>query len=876
MADDPNRIVPINLEDELRSAYLDYSMSVIVSRALPDARDGLKPVQRRILVAMRELNLTHDRKHRKSAKITGDVTGNYHPHGTAAVYDTMVRMAQDFSLRYPLIDGQGNFGSVDGDGAAAERYTEARLTEAAENLLGDIEKDTVDHRPNYEETRDEPVVLPGRFPNLLVNGATGIAVGMATNIPPHNLGEIVDGLCMLLDDPDATVSDLRRAVKGPDFPTAGIIQGTDGIQQAYETGRGLIRVRARAEIETNEKTGRERILVTELPYQVNKATLLEKIAHLVKSGVVAGISDIRDESDRDGMRVVIDVRKDGAPNIILNQLFKHTAMQSTFGANMVALVDMRPKQLSLKELMNEYLRHRREVVVRRTEFELAQAERRAHILEGLRKALDHIDAIIETIRAAADVPVARQNLMSGFELSEAQANAILEMRLQRLTGMERKKLDEEYTDLIQEIERLRGILESDAQVREVIRDELQEIREAYADERRTEITAMAAGEFADEDLIPEEDMVVTISHLGYIKRIPLTAYRSQRRGGKGITGATTREEDWTQELFIASTHDYMLFFTDRGRCYWLKVHAIPKAGRTARGKAIVNCIQIGSDERVTAYTQVNEFDDHRYLIMVTRQGTIKKTPLNAFSNPRRAGIRAVNLADGDMLIAASLTNGDNEVMLATRKGRAVRFHESALRPMGRTAGGVRGVSLDGDEDGVVGMVVVERDATLLSVTERGYGKRTPIAEYRLTNRGTKGVVNIRTSERNGPVVGILEVTSDDQIIIISSSGIVIRSPVRDVREMGRATQGVRLITMDEDATVADVAKVPSGDDDNGGMRGPRGTDPATPVSKGSEPSAELSAAVRDFADELVDEADGDPAGDDPADGADAPDDDDES
>jgi len=835
-------------------------MSVIVSRALPDARDGLKPVQRRILVAMRELNLYHDRKHRKSAKITGDVTGNYHPHGTAAVYDTMVRMAQDFSLRYPLVDGQGNFGSVDGDAAAAERYTEARLTEAAENLLTDIEKETVDHRPNYEETREEPVVLPGRFPNLLVNGATGIAVGMATNIPPHNLGEIVDALYLLLDDPETPLEDLMAIVKGPDFPTAGIIYGTDGIREAYRTGRGHIVVRARTEIETNDRTGRDTILVTELPYQVNKAALLEKIAELVKTGVIPGISDIRDESDREGMRVVIEIRKDVASNIVLNQLFKHTAMQATFGANMVALVNLRPRQLSLKELMEEYLKHRREVVLRRSRYELGEAEKRAHIVEGLRKALDFIDAVIETIRAAVDVPAAREALVTKFDLTEIQANAILEMRLQRLTGLERKKLDDEYTELIQEIERLRGIIESEARVREVIREELTEIRESFADGRRTEIVPRAADDFVAEDLIPHEEMVVTISHLGYIKRIPLATYRSQRRGGRGVTAVTTREEDWTQEIFIASTHDYMMFFTDRGRCYWLKVHAIPPGGRTARGKAIVNCIQIGADERVTAYTRVAEFDETQYLVLVTARGEIKKMPLSAFSNPRRAGIRAMNLDEGDTLIAAATTNGEEDIMLATVKGRAIRFPGKAVRAMGRTAGGVRGIRLYGPEDRVIGMVVVKNQLTLLSVTEKGFGKRTPIGEYRRTHRGGKGILNMKITPRNGPVVAIQEVADRDQIMLISSDGIVIRTPVKDVRVLGRATQGVRLIALQEGAVVADVARVPRGDDDETTPRGGEapdgnGTDGTAggAVVSGTDVSDEMRRDAQAFADELLEE-----------------------
>jgi len=828
----------MSLEEELRNAYLDYSMSVIVNRALPDARDGLKPVQRRILVAMRELNLQHNRPYRKSAKITGDVTGNYHPHGTAAVYETMVRMAQDFSLRYPLVDGQGNFGSVDGDGAAAERYTEARLTIASEQMLDDLDKETVDRRPNYDETREEPIVLPARFPNLLVNGATGIAVGMATNIPPHNLGEVADGLCLLLENPDTPDEELMTIVKGPDFPTGGIIYGTQGIRDAYTTGRGLITVRARAEIEVNDRTGRERILITELPYQVNKASLLEKIAHLVKQGTITGIQDIRDESGRDGMRAVIEIKRDAPSQIVLNRLFKHTAMQSTFGANMVALVALQPEQLPLRKMLSTFLDHRREIILRRTKFELDEAERRAHIIEGLRKALDEIDAVITTIRESKDVPTAREALMTRFGLTELQATAILEMRLQRLTGLERQKLDNEYEQLVKEIAGLKAILGSESRVSGVIRDEILNIREKFADERRTEIVAAAAGVFDAEDLIPEEDMVVTISHLGYIKRLPLATYRQQRRGGRGKTGATTREEDWVEDLFIASTHTYILFFTDAGRCYWLKVYEIPQAGRAARGKAIVNCLQLKPDERVTAFTRVSEFDDNHFLVMATRKGVIKKVPLSAFSNPRRAGIRAVDLLPGDKLIEASLTDGTNDVVLATRNGRAVRFNEMRLRPMGRTARGVRGITLGGAEDRVVGMVVVKRAATLLTVTENGFGKRSDIAAYRLTSRGGKGVINVRVTEKNGPVVAIREVAVDDQVMLITSQGLVIRVPVKDLQVRGRATQGVRLINVTEGYKVTDVARVETTKAERNNANGKQKTGDATngEAGNGSAPT----------------------------------------
>jgi DNA gyrase subunit A len=801
--------VPIYIEDEMRNSYIDYSMSVIISRALPDVRDGLKPVHRRILVAMRELNLLHDRPFRKSAKITGDVTGNYHPHGTAAVYETMVRMAQTFSMRYPLVDGQGNFGSVDGDAPAAERYTEARLTEFAEEMLRDMERDTVDMRPNYDESREEPVVLPAGVPNLLVNGSAGIAVGMATNVPPHNLREIVDAIHHVIDHPDCEVEDLLSMVQGPDFPTGGVIYGRQGIQDCYRTGRGHITVRSRATIEEIRKD-REAIIVTEIPYMVSKAALLEKIAELVKDGPLDGISDLRDESDREGMRIVIELKRDAQPKVVLNQLFKHTQMQTTFGANMLALVGNRPLTLTLKEMIEHYIAHRRDVVVRRTRFDLAEAERRAHILEGLKIALDHIDEIVALIRAAADTEGARTGLMSRFGLSEIQANAILEMRLSRLTGLERQKVEDEYLEVIQLIERLKAILDSPAKVLQIIKDEMAAVRERFGDERRTEIVA-GSGEFEAEDLIAEEDMVITISHAGYIKRLPVTTYRSQRRGGRGVTGAGTREEDFIEHLFIASTHSYILVFTDRGRVYWLKVHEVPQGGRTAKGKAIVNMVEMSQQERVAGVLPVKEFQDTHFIMMCTAKGTVKKTPLSAYSNPRRGGIVAIGVEPEDSLIDAVLTDGTQDIILQKRNGKAIRFNEQDVRPMGRTAYGVRGVTLE-EDDAVVGMIAVKREATLLVATENGYGKRSPISDYRITGRGGKGIISIQATERNGRVVAALEVIPSDQVMLITRGGIVIRTKVSEISEIGRNTQGVRLINLEAGDQLIDVAKVEEKDE----------------------------------------------------------------
>jgi DNA gyrase subunit A len=818
----------------MRSSYIDYSMSVIVSRALPDARDGLKPVHRRILVAMEDLTLRHDRPYRKSAKITGDVTGNYHPHGTVAVYDTMVRMVQNFSLRYPLIDGQGNFGSIDGDSAAAERYTEARMSRVAEEMLRDLDKETVDFRPNYDETRNEPVVLPSAFPNLIVNGSSGIAVGMATNMPPHNLREVVDALVHVMDFPDCTIEDLCAFVKGPDFPTGGIIYGRQGIRDTYHGGQGHIIVRARATIDTL-RAGRDAIIVTEVPYMVNKAALVERIATLVKEGSIAGISDIRDESDREGLRVVIELKKDSQPTIVLNQLYKHTQMQSTFGANMLALVGNRPRVLNLKELLQVFVDHRIVVVERRTRYELSEAEKRAHILEGLRTALDHLDEVITLIRSSADVDAAREGLMTAFGLSEVQSNAILEMRLQRLTGLERKKIDDEYKETIGRIEYYRRVLADRSLVLKIIKDELLKMREDYGDDRRTEIVmGEEVSGFEVEDLIPDEDMVITISHLGHIKRVPMASYRSQHRGGKGLTGATVKDEDFVEHLFVASTHSYLLLFTNRGRCHWLKVHEIPQAARAARGRSILNLVQIPREDRITAYVPVRDFVEGQFLLLATRKGRIKKTPLTAYSNPRRAGIQAILLREDDTLIAAELTDGHREIVLATKMGKAIRFEEERARPMGRVSSGVRGIRRRGPEDEVIGMVVIrDPDVTLLTVSENGFGKRSPIEDYRLTDRGGQGVLNIRISKRNGLAVAIKAVRDRDELMMISQSGQVIRLRLAQVSLLGRATQGVRLIQLEEGDRVVDVATIVAVEDEPDGGAGAPG--PEAPYIEPVEP-----------------------------------------
>jgi len=799
------KIHPVMIEEELKNSYLDYSMSVIVGRALPDVRDGLKPVHRRILFAMSELSLAYNRPYKKTARIVGEVLGKYHPHGETAVYDTLVRMVQDFSLRYPLVDGQGNFGSVDGDPPAAMRYTEARLARVADEMLRDIDKETVAWGPNFDGTLKEPLLLPATLPQLLVNGSSGIAVGMATNIPPHNLGEVVDALVAVIDEPALEEEKLLNYVKGPDFPTGGTIHGVSGIREAYLTGRGRAVIRAKAQVETF-KSGKEAIVVTEIPFEVNKSTLIEKIAELARNKKIDGISDLRDESDRDGMRIVIETKRDADTSVVLNQLYKHTAMQTTYGIILLALVKNQPRILPLRRILDLFLEHRQEVVVRRTKFELAEAERRAHILEGLKIAIDHIDEIVAIIKKAKDVDAARETLMKRFRLSEVQAQAILDMTLKRLTGLERQKIEEEYLELIKLIAKLKSILASKAKVLQLIKDELFELKKKYGDERRTEILMSETEDFSIEDLIAEEDMVITISHQGYIKRLPVTTYRRQGRGGKGVTGVKSKEDDWVEGLFIASTHEYILFFTDRGRCYWLKVYEIPEGGRLSRGKPVVQLVGIGKDERMAAYVPVKEFKEGLYLIMASRQGTVKKSDLLDYSHPKRGGIIAAKIRDDDSLIDVRLTDGTQDVILATHEGQAVRFHESDARPMGRVSTGVRGVRLE-KGDYVIGMVDVKREGSLLVVTENGMGKRSEIADYRVTRRGGKGVITVRVTDKTGKMVTIKEVVDSDELMIITQQGQVIRLPLSGVRVMGRATQGVRLINLDEGDRVVDVARV---------------------------------------------------------------------
>jgi DNA gyrase subunit A len=794
----------INIEQEMKTSYLDYSMSVIVGRALPDVRDGLKPVHRRILYAMFREGLLHNRKYSKSAGVVGEVLKKYHPHGDSAVYDTMVRMAQDFNMRYPLVDGQGNFGSVDGDPAAAYRYTEARLTKLAEELLADIDKETVDFTPNFDDTTVEPSVLPTRVPNLLINGSAGIAVGMATNIPPHNLSEVVDALVMMIDNTEVTIPELMTAIKGPDFPTAGFIHGYEGIKQTYLTGRGIIQMRARAVIEEG-KGDRESIIVTELPYQVNKARLLERIAELVQEKKITGIAEIRDESDREGMRIAIDLKKGELSTVILNQLFKHTAMQSTFGVIMLALVNNQPRVLNLRKLLSNFIQHRREVVVRRTKFDLRKAEERAHILLGLKIALDNLDAVIALIKASATPEEARIGLVREFKLSEIQAQAILEMRLQRLTGLERDKIIAEYEEVLREIAKLTEILGSDALVMKIIRDELLAIKSEYGDVRRTEIVAQTS-EIDIEDLIKDEEMVITISHAGYIKRNVLTNYRAQKRGGKGKIGMETKEEDFVERLFTATAHSYILFFTNKGRVYWLKVHQIPEASRQAKGKAIVNLIQIGRDERVTAALPVREFTPGHFILMATKKGIIKKTELESYSHPRPSGIIAITLEEGDELIAAEVTDGKCDVFLGTRDGISIRFSEIDVREIGRTGKGVIGIRLaKGNE--VVGMEIVRDDSTILTATEYGYGKRSTLEDYRSQGRGGKGIITIKITEKNGRVIGMAQVSADDEIILITSNGKVLRIRANDISVQGRNTQGVRLFDIEEGDHVVSFAKL---------------------------------------------------------------------
>lgn len=799
------KILPRTLEEEMKSSYIDYAMSVIVARALPDVRDGLKPVHRRVLYGMHELGMFHNKPYKKSARIVGEVLGKYHPHGDTAVYDTMVRMVQDFSLRYPLVDGQGNFGSVDGDSPAAMRYTEARLARISEEMLRDLDKNTVDFVPNFDDTLQEPTVMPSYLPNLLINGASGIAVGMATNIPPHNLGEVVDGLVNLIKNPALTIEKLMKNIVAPDFPTGGIIYGYSGVKEAFLTGRGRIIVRAKANIET-QKNGREHIIITELPYQVNKANLIEKIAELVRGGKIDDISNIRDESDRDGLRVVIELKKDAQPPVVLNQLFVHTQMQTTFGVIMLALVHGVPKVLNLKEMLEHFLNHRMDVLIRRTKFELDAAEKRAHILEGYIIALDNIDAVIQTIKKSKDVETAKQNLMKKFKLSEIQAKAILDMRLQRLTGLERQKIEDEYKETIKLIERLKSILKSEEQRKIIITEELLELKKKYADARRTEIV-YDYEDFSLEDIIAEEDVVVTISHSGFIKRFPVSGYRKQGRGGKGVTGAGTKDDDFIEHMFIASTHQYILFFTDKGRVYWLKVHEIPEGGRAARGRSILNILQKEKEESITAFVAVKEFSDDKFLIMATEQGTVKKTVLSAYGNVRKGGINAINLKRNDRLIEVKMTDGTNDIMIGTRNGFAVRFHEKDVREMGRTATGVRGVRL-GKGDKVVGLLVIRRQGmSVLVVTEKGYGKRSEVNDYRITHRGGKGVITVKTSDKIGKMIALMEVNDNDELVIISTKGMVIRQSMKDIRVMGRATQGVRVIRLKDGDSIADIAKV---------------------------------------------------------------------
>ncbi len=798
------KVIPVSLEEEMKSSYIDYAMSVIVARALPDVRDGLKPVHRRVLFGMHELGVPHNKPYKKSARIVGEVLGKYHPHGDTAVYDSMVRMVQDFSLRYPLVDGQGNFGSIDGDSPAAMRYTEARLARIADEMLRDLDKNTVDFVNNFDESLQEPTVLPAYLPNLLVNGASGIAVGMATNIPPHNLGEIIDGLIAVIENPKLKPEELMKYVKAPDFPTGGIIYGYDGVKEAFLTGRGRIILRAKANIETL-KNERENIVITEIPYQVNKSALIEKIADLVREGKIDGISNIRDESDRDGLRVVIEMKRDGQPAVTLNQLFKHTQMQVTFGVIMLALVNGVPKVLTLQQMMEHFLDHRMDVLVRRTKYDLDAAERRAHILEGYIIALDNIDAVIETIKKSRDVETAKNNLMKKFKLSEVQAKAILDMRLQRLTGLERKKIEDEYKETIKLIQKLKAILGNEKLRKQIIKDELLALREKYADERRTEIVRDFK-EFSLEDIIAEEDVVVTISHQGFIKRFPVSGYRRQARGGKGVIGAGSKEEDFIEHMFVASTHHYIMFFTDRGKCYWLKVHEIPEGGRAAKGRSILNLIEKEKEEKITAFVTVKEFTEDKFIVMATEKGTVKKTVLSAYSNIRRGGINAISLAPGDRLIEAKLSEGKNDIIIGTRNGMAIRFNEKDVRNMGRTATGVRGVRL-GKGDVVIGMIVVRNATTLMVVTEKGFGKRSEIEDYRLTRRGGKGVITVKTSERNGKLIAMKEVNDTDELVIITTGGMVIRQSVSELRVMGRNTQGVRLIRLNEGDDIADIARV---------------------------------------------------------------------
>ncbi|WDZ64208.1 DNA gyrase subunit A [Paenibacillus polymyxa] len=803
MADQNNsQIINRDIGVEMRESFMDYAMSIIVSRALPDVRDGLKPVHRRILYAMSELGMSPDKPYKKSARIVGEVIGKYHPHGDTAVYDTMVRMAQDFSLRYMLVDGHGNFGSVDGDMAAAMRYTEARLSKIAMEMLRDLNKETVDFMPNYDGEESEPLVLPARYPNLLVNGVGGIAVGMATNIPPHNLGEVIDGVQALIENPDITPMELMDYIQGPDFPTAGYILGRSGIRQAYQTGRGSVTMRAKTTIE--EIGNKARIIVHELPYQVNKARLVEKIAELVRDKRIEGITDLRDESDRTGMRVVIELRRDVNPNVVLNNLFKHTAMQSNFGINMLAIVNNEPKILNLKDVLYHYLKHQVEVIRRRTEFDLKKAEARAHILEGLRIALDHLDEVIALIRSSQTAEAAREGLIERFSLTLEQSQAILDMRLQRLTGLEREKIENEYNELIQKIAEYREILANEHLVLNIISEELNELKERFADDRRTEIT-VGEESILDEDLIPREDVIITVTHTGYIKRLPVTTYRSQKRGGRGVVGMDTKDEDFVEHLFITNSHHHLLFFTDKGKVYRIKAYEIPDLSRTARGTPIINLIQIEQGESINAVIPIEEFVEDSYLFFATQHGIIKKTPLDDYANIRKGGLIAINLREDDALIEVKLTDGQQEMIIGTAQGMSIRFPESDVRSMGRSATGVKGINLD-ESDAVIGMDIVDTSLDILIVTAKGYGKRTPVVDYRIQSRGGKGIKTINVTDKNGPVVGLKVVKTEEDLMIITASGTLIRTSMGEISTMGRNTQGVRLINIRDDDSVATVCR----------------------------------------------------------------------
>ncbi len=798
-------IINTSIEDEMKRSYMDYSMSVIVSRALPDVRDGLKPVHRRILYGMEELGVQYNKTYRKCARIVGDVLGKYHPHGDSAVYDALVRMTQDFSLRYPLVDGQGNFGSIDGDNAAAMRYTEAKMKRISSEMLRDIEKETVLFTPNFDESLKEPSVFPAVLPNLLVNGSSGIAVGMATNMPPHNLNEIIGAIKAQIDNPEITAAELMEHVTGPDFPTGAIIYGASGIKEAYETGRGKVIMRARVNIE-EQKNGRYNLIITEIPYQVNKTTLIEKIVDLVKTKKVEGISDLRDESDKDGIRLVIELKRDIIPEVILNLLYKHSQLQETFGVIMLALVDGLPRILTLKEIISEYIKYRQVIIVRRTEYDLREADKKAHVLEGLKIALDNMDAVIKTIRASKTPAEAREELVSKFALSTIQAQAILDMKLQKLTGLERQKIIDEYKEVLKTIARLKEILNNLGMRMQIIKDELEDLLNRYGDERRTEIV-FDARDFTIEDMIAEEEMVITISHKGFIKRYPVSGYRRQSRGGRGAAGAKAKDDDFIEHLFIASTHDNILFFTDKGKCHWMKVHELTQAGKASRGRALINLLRIDQGENVMAYISIRDYKEGDYITMATAKGLVKKTALTAYSRPQKGGIFAIEIRDGDYLIDARLTNGDNDIILGTRKGMSIRFSERDVRPTGRKTMGVKGINLSGADDNVVGMIIVRREGTVLAVSEKGYGKRTEVINYRVQNRGGKGVITLKASEKVGKMIALLEVVDSDDLMIITENGVLIRQPVKAIRSIGRNTQGVKLIRLGATDNIGAVTRV---------------------------------------------------------------------